>query len=204
MRETLITVAIEKFGQKGFEGVGTREIAAAADTAMSSIRYHFGGKEGLYEAAASYILSRAHRLIAGDEQRLPRPDLPRPEQVDCLIDFLLRAARMMLRKESAGFALFMARLQQSPSPENMAMLRRNMMPMMDGYLAQVRLLKPGLSEQDVRATAFFLFSMTVSLRHSRAALGILLDRDEPSDDDAALLLGRLEAIARAILAEEDK
>lgn len=203
MRETLITVAIEKFGQKGFEGVGTREIAAAADTAMSSIRYHFGGKEGLYEAAANHILTRANELIVGDAMELPRPDLPRAGQIDCLVAFLLRAAEVMLRKESAAFALFMARLQQSPSPDNMAMLRRNMLPMMEGYVAQIRLLKPGLEEREVRATAFFLFSLTVSLRHSRAAIGILLDHDELTEDDARLLLGRLEAIARGILAEED-
>lgn len=204
MRDTLITVAIEKFGQKGFEGVGTREIAAAADTQMSSIGYHFGSKEGLYEAAANHILNRAHAMIIGNERQLPRPDLSRDEQVDCLVDFLLRAAQMMLSEESAAFALFMARLQQSPSPENMAMLRRNMLPMMEGYLAQVRLLKPGLSESEVRATAFFLFSMTVSLRHSRAALGILLDSEELTEADAGMLLGRLEAIARGILAGEDR
>lgn len=204
MRETLITVAIEKFGQKGFEGVGTREIAAAAGTAMSSIRYHFGGKEGLYEAAANHILTRANELIVGDEPPLPRPDLSRAGQVDCLVGFLLRAARVMLSEESAAFALFMARLQQSCGTGNMAMLRRNMLPMMEGYLAQMRLLKPGLSEAELRATAFFLFSLTVSLRHSRAALGILLDRDELTQEDAELLLGRLEAIARGILAEEDR
>ena len=132
MRETLIKVAIEKFGQKGFEGVGTREIAAAAGTTMSSIRYHFGGKEGLYEAAASHILTSAGEMILGSGQPLPRPELSRPEQIDCLIEFLLRAARLMLSEESAAFALFMERLQQSPNHENIAMLRRNMLPMMDG------------------------------------------------------------------------
>ena len=30
--------------------------------------------------------------------------------------------------------------------------------MMDGYIDQVRLLKPGLSEAEVRATVFFLFN----------------------------------------------
>jgi len=34
------------------------EIAAAAGTAMSSITYHYGGKEGLYLAAADHISSR--------------------------------------------------------------------------------------------------------------------------------------------------
>src|SRR3546814_10523816 len=58
------------FGRKGLDGASTRGIAKAAGTAMSSITYHYGGKEGLYLAAADYIVSQmddgAHP-IEGDE-----------------------------------------------------------------------------------------------------------------------------------------
>ena len=53
--DRLLEVAVREFGQKGLEGASTRGIAAAAGTAMSSITYHYGGKEGLYLAAADYI-----------------------------------------------------------------------------------------------------------------------------------------------------
>ena len=55
IRERLLSVAIERFGESGFEGASTRDIAQAADTAMSSITYHFGSKEGLYLACADFI-----------------------------------------------------------------------------------------------------------------------------------------------------
>src|SRR3954465_6051144 len=51
----LLDVAIEQFGRLGFEGASTRNIARASGTAMSSITYHFGGKEGLYPATADHI-----------------------------------------------------------------------------------------------------------------------------------------------------
>ena len=61
-----------------------------------------------------------------------------------------------------------------------------------------------MSEAEVRATVFFLFNLTVSLRYSRAALGVMLGRVELLEEDSALLLRRLEAIARSVLAEEDR
>jgi uncharacterized protein (TIGR02217 family) len=44
----LLDVAIDHFGRLGLEGASTRAIARDAETLMSSITYHFGGKEGLY------------------------------------------------------------------------------------------------------------------------------------------------------------
>lgn len=55
VQQRLLDIAIAEFGARGLEGASTREIARAAGTAMSSITYHYGGKDGLYLAAASYI-----------------------------------------------------------------------------------------------------------------------------------------------------
>jgi len=62
--KTLLQTAIEQFGRLGFEGASTRDIARASDTAMSSITYHFGGKEGLYLAAADHIAETIAALQA--------------------------------------------------------------------------------------------------------------------------------------------
>ena len=62
LQSRLLDIAISEFGTKGREGASTRGIAAAAGTAMSSITYHYGGKEGLYLAAADRI---AERMTAG-------------------------------------------------------------------------------------------------------------------------------------------
>ena len=48
----LLDVAVDHFGRFGIDGASTRAIAKDAETPMSSITYHFGGKEGLYLATA--------------------------------------------------------------------------------------------------------------------------------------------------------
>ena len=55
-RSALIRAALRLFGAKGYEGASTREIAAAAKANIGSIAYHFGGKEGLRSACASFIV----------------------------------------------------------------------------------------------------------------------------------------------------
>ncbi|TIM35112.1 MAG: DUF1956 domain-containing protein, partial [Mesorhizobium sp.] len=63
-RTALVRAALKLFGRQGFDGTSTREIAAEAKANIGSIAYHFGGKEGLRNAAADYIVD-AIQTIAG-------------------------------------------------------------------------------------------------------------------------------------------
>ena len=56
-RAALIQAALALFGQRGFDGTSTRQIAAAAKANIGSIAYHFGGKEGLRAAVADHIVA---------------------------------------------------------------------------------------------------------------------------------------------------
>ena len=117
MRNRLIRVAIDKFGKRGFDAVGTRELAAAVDTPMSSITYHFGGKEGLYLAAAEHIFDQLDALMDNQGTVFPGADASRDQRLTALCDRLRRVGEFMLREESAPFALFISREQQAPTPE---------------------------------------------------------------------------------------
>lgn len=46
----LIETATPLFAQRGFTGVSVRDLAHAADVNVAAISYHFGSKEGLYQA----------------------------------------------------------------------------------------------------------------------------------------------------------
>ncbi|MDD2761851.1 MAG: CerR family C-terminal domain-containing protein [Methylomonas sp.] len=50
-RSRLIESALRLFAEKGYEAASTREICEAAGVNISSIRYYFGDKAGLYRAA---------------------------------------------------------------------------------------------------------------------------------------------------------
>lgn len=49
VRDRLIKAALDCFLNDEYHKVTTRQVAAAADTNISMIRYYFGNKEGLYE-----------------------------------------------------------------------------------------------------------------------------------------------------------
>lgn len=51
----LVAAGLHLFGRHGFEATSTRALAARAGTNISSIAYHFGGKEGLRLACADAV-----------------------------------------------------------------------------------------------------------------------------------------------------
>ena len=57
-RARLIEAAIFCFSEKGFDATGIREIAQRAQANSALVQYHFGGKEGLYTAALTYLFDR--------------------------------------------------------------------------------------------------------------------------------------------------
>lgn len=54
-RQRIIDAAIQLFGQHGFAGASTRDIAAAAGVNPPALQYYFENKEGVYLACAQFI-----------------------------------------------------------------------------------------------------------------------------------------------------
>lgn len=199
MRDKLIQTAIEKFGRGGFDAVGTREIASVVGTNMSSITYHFGGKEGLYLAAAEHIFDQLHQILEASPADFPSDGADAEERLDWLCTLLRRVGGFMLREESAPFALFIGREQQAPSGPVLKLMNEKMRPMMDAVVAQVEALRPELSGAEARATTLYLFGMTVTLRHSRASLRLLMEVEDVDGETAIILLNQLENTVRLVL-----
>lgn len=204
MRDKLINVAIAKFGTRGFDAVGTREIAAAVDTPMSSITYHFGGKEGLYLAAAEHIFDYLHTQVAPGLEAVPAADANAEERLAGICYGLRRIGSFMLSEESAPFSLFIGREQQDPTESVLNLMRERILPMMVGLVAQVSYLRPDLTSDQAKAVTVYLFGMAVTLRHSRASLGLLLEKQEFDAETQEMLLGQLEQAATAILTGDGK
>ena len=66
-RSRLVLAALRLFAEKGYESTSTREICQAAQTNISSIRYYFGDKAGLYRAA--YTECTADMPCSGNMER---------------------------------------------------------------------------------------------------------------------------------------
>ena len=201
MRDKLIHVAIAKFGTRGFDAVGTREIAAAVGTPMSSITYHFGGKEGLYLAAAEHIFDHLRTHVVPRLGDAPAPNASPDQQATAICIALRAIGTFMLSEDSAPFSLFIGREQQDPTPQVLNLMRERIMPMMHSLVTQVSALRPDLAPDQAKAITVYLFGMAVALRHSRASLGLLLGTQEIDTKTQAMLLDQLEQSARAILTE---
>lgn len=85
-RNRILELAGELFAAAGFAEATNKMIAAQAGADMASINYHFGNRNGLYQA----VLIEAHRRIIDrtDIEALAKADLPAPAKLRMLIQFL--------------------------------------------------------------------------------------------------------------------
>jgi AcrR family transcriptional regulator len=170
--DRLLDTAIDQFGRKGLEGASTRAIAAAADTAMSSITYHYGGKDGLYLAAARRIAEQIGQRFAGVMAHAADPDELDPaaavEHVLALADAFLT---IMLSPESASWARFIIREQMEPT-EGFQILWDHFMGSIAGRLVRLVLRATGgrCNPADARVRAITLIGQVLVFRVARATV----------------------------------
>ncbi len=97
--------ALKLFGQQGFDGTSTREIAAEAKANIGSIAYHFGGKEGLRLAAADFIVDTIQTIATqamGAAGGLPEKDLTAEAAEAQLFAALDRMLAFIIARPEAG------------------------------------------------------------------------------------------------------
>src|SRR6201996_9242951 len=61
----IVGVALRLFGERGFEGASTRDIAASAGVNAPALQYYFDNKEGVYLACVEHIVSRVWEYMSG-------------------------------------------------------------------------------------------------------------------------------------------
>lgn len=114
-RAGLIRAALRQFGQNGFEAASTRSVAAEAGTNISSIAYHFGGKDGLRLACADFVAARigqVARVLPGNPTQLM------PDDARHILRRLLRRIVLFLTAPAAEpvVAFLLRELTQPNSP----------------------------------------------------------------------------------------
>ena len=119
-REKLLSAAIDVFGRHGFDATTTRALAHAAGVNLQAIPYYFGGKQGLYLAAAehigSLIASHTAEARALARARLDEGSAIVPEEARALLTSILqRMAALFIGRESEPWARFLIREQMEPT-----------------------------------------------------------------------------------------
>ncbi len=195
----LLDIAVREFGAKGLDGASTRGIAAAAGTAMSSITYHYGGKDGLYLAAADHIAQlmadamapalAAEEGVSEDDRAGARAAVHRLMQhfIDKMSD-----------ADTEDWSLFILREQLAPS-EAFERVWAGMMGQVLRRLADLICIATGAHGSAARVATVTLLGQALVVRSSRAS--VLRLCDIPALDSATLnhLKARIDANIDAIL-----
>jgi len=203
VQQRLLDVAIDQFGRLGFEGASTRDIAGAAETAMSSITYHFGGKEGLYLACADFIAEQIVKRLDPVFADLCDPSaLDRDQAIEQMLRIVDGFCGMMIDQASAPWARFIVREQQAPTEAFERLWRGAMGPVLDSCSAVLARIRPDMPPRELRAMCMLVFGQTMVLRAGRASVFKALEVDEFSAQDAAMLRALLRRNTFAILTAE--
>ena len=200
---TLLDTAIDQFGRLGFEGASTRDIARASGTAMSSITYHFGGKHGLYLAAAEHIAASIRALQGENVARaVAAGHESREAAMEALATILDGFAQMMLRPETESWSRFIIREQQFPTEAFDVLFAKAMQPILEAFIELIGRARPDLARREAVAMAILLFGQAIVLRAGRAAVCRALQVEQIDDETALLLRTRLRANLLCILSEK--
>lgn len=200
---TLLQTAIEQFGRLGFEGASTRDIARASGTAMSSITYHFGGKEGLYLAAADHIAESISAMQAPVLDAVKAAGAPsREAALESLLAILDSMAQMMLRPESEDWARFIIREQQAPTEAFDRLYKGVMEGVLDVLLMLLARVRPDDDDRTRRAASILLVGQVLTLRACRAAVCRVFEAETIDAPLEQLLRAQVRAHALCILSEK--
>jgi AcrR family transcriptional regulator len=120
-RRKIIDAAIHLFGQRGFAGASTRDIAARAGVNAPALQYYFENKEGLYRACAESFVEEMSESFGPELERARAQlecDCNADELIEAFIRLLCTVAEMMFKRgDRADKRLFFAREQGGGEPE---------------------------------------------------------------------------------------
>ena len=119
-RARIVAAALKLFGEKGFDGASTREIAASAGVNAPALQYYFDSKEGVYLACVEHIVSRVWEFMSeavGRAERVLADEVNDEALIEAFCAIQAQLAEFMFTSQDAtDWRLFMARLQAGGGP----------------------------------------------------------------------------------------
>ena len=166
----LLDVAISVFGHHGLQGASTRQIAREADSAMSAITYHYGGKEGLYLAAADRIAEQLHEGMEHHLEAAAAIDDGDPDGAREALHAIFRSlSQKMTAEDTADHTRFILREQMNPTAA-FDHIYDGFMHVMFACVKRLILIASGVDERTAAIVASALSGQAMSPRSSRALL----------------------------------
>ncbi len=108
-RERILRVATQLFGERGFDAVTTRTIAAAAGLNVATVAHHTGSKADLYEAVFARLHQHEAQMLESQLGPVTAEDVADPVRVRQVLRDLVDAYVDVLAAEPAIAGLWSRR-----------------------------------------------------------------------------------------------
>jgi len=119
----ILETAGQLFAERGFAESTSKEICTRAGTNMAAVNYHFGSRDGLYEA----VLIEAHRQLVSMDELVSLASVPTDPRLK-LRTFLTHLVEMGSQPKAPWGFRVVLREALSPSPALPVMVRQAVLP----------------------------------------------------------------------------
>lgn len=195
-RTQLVEAAIEVIGAVGYEAASTRILAKTAQTTLSAIPYHFGGKKELYLAAAEMIadyaanrFEEAIAVLASDE---PFDGMVRFEQaLTNLLDIMLDEA------EPHSWTAFIARCTYDNDEAFVHIYDRAIGPTLERLTEAAAIFSPSGADEALRLRISAILTAIVGFRVLRGIMLRSMGWNDKRNDRAGQIKGMIQDLCRS-------
>ncbi len=198
-RAHLLDTAGMLFAEHGYSGTSSKDVCLAANVNLAAVNYHFGSREGLYEAvlvkAHEHIMSLEMVSAFAESEHTPR------EKLQAVLAHLVRQGS--LDKKSWGFKVLLREIMR-PSPAAPSLVNQAIRPkaaVLKKLVAEVLQL-PGdhpAVQRGLMLTLLPCIGLLLAPREIRRAVLPAIDAKVPDllEDISCFAFAGLDALARA-------
>ena len=196
-RQRILDSATKLFAQRGFDGVGIREICKDANANICMISYFWGGKEGLYKGIIDNLVERQTEYVKTFLNLDIEPEtLPKKEQVDLLFT-ILDTAIDLLYGDFISNDLFRFLLQEQQS-RNIELTSPTFI-----YIRKLigAIFNKDYNDKDIIYKMVFILSQINSPKVMPAFSLSLLKQDSFNEEDKSIIKNNVKIYIQALLKE---
>ena len=197
-KKRILASATKLFAQKGYDGIGIREICKDADANICMISYFWGGKEGLYQGILDDLIQRQTEYVKTFLNLEIEPEtLSKKEQVDLLYTILDNAVEMLYGGFiSADLMKFLLQEQQRQRIE----LTSPLLVYLRKLIASI--FDKNMSDKDIIFKSVFVISQMNSPLVLPAFSLKLLKQEKFSEEDKNIIKNNVRIYIQALLKQE--
>lgn len=197
-RAALIFAGLELFGRDGFAATSTRALAERADTNIASIAYHFGGKDGLYQACGVEVVRRMQSVLGQPETLADGT----AQAAQAKLEIIVRNLTMFLNSshQADDLVAFLLREMASGGPALQAIYETMIEPKHREICSLWAVLSGGEAQSDAVKLAVFAFlGQILYFRIGREVVNRRMGWGDGSPENAAKIADTLVGNLRKLL-----